>query len=294
MYEKSVADQIVESRQLIDNILNLMSSLVLNAEVSKSSSAIDQQAAIALSGLAAAGLSARADRLRQPYHFNTPQIDASRQITLSEQLALLEQINPRLFPIWSELFENGRKAYEQSIEGNISHHGNPYARAFSYYVDIFASGAILDIGTGPFGIPSYLQGFPSASVFGVEPLSQVGGGTAQILQSLNEFLPWRDGQFDTVVSGTSLDHVFSLEASLAEVKRVLKPDGLYLIWLGSITGAPAFDETQQIFKPIDDFHLFHFDRNWIEPILTKKFQIADVTIVPQVGFDHVFYCLKNM
>jgi ubiquinone/menaquinone biosynthesis C-methylase UbiE len=85
--------------------------------------------------------------------------------------------------------------------------------------------------------------------------------------------------------------VLSIEKSLEEVCRVLVPQGRYLVWLGSIPGAAAYDPKRTDFTPADHFHLFHFDRKWIEPIFAKYFEFLDVTIIPQVGFDHVFYCL---
>src|SRR5262249_27455746 len=113
----------------------------------------------------------------------------------------------------------------------------------------------------------------------------------EFVRGFNEFLPWPDQAFNTVVSGTSLDHVISLERALAEVKRVLASDGRYLVWLASVPGAPSYIENSVNTKAIDDFHMFHFDRVWIEPLFEKYFTIADATVVSQPGFDHVFYCL---
>jgi len=116
----------------------------------------------------------------------------------------------------------------------------------------------------------------------------------QVRRGFNEFIPWADCQFETVVSGTSLDHVLSLEKSLQEVRRVLKPSGRYLVWIASIPGAAEFKEHAGDWKPVDAYHLFHFDRVWVEPLFEKYFNIADVTIVKQPGFDHVFYCLTPL
>jgi SAM-dependent methyltransferase len=277
----------------INNIQNLIEYSVHNINHNLFKLSLDLQTLNSMSALSAAGIAARSRKLRAPYHFNTPKIDQDRVLDLDAQLATLQRMKPVLFEVWHKLFDNGRKAYETSVAGNLSHFGNPYARAFSFYIETFAQGTILDIGTGPLGIPTYLSSFPSEAVFGVEPLAQFGDGNSSIFCGLNEFLPWHDSQFDTVISGTSLDHVFSLQKSLEEVRRVLKPDGLYLLWISSIAGSPAFNENQERFEAIDDFHLFHFDREWIEPILKDHFSIADVYIIPQAGYDNVFYCLKN-
>jgi len=141
-------------------------------------------------------------------------------------------------------------------------------------------------------MPSYLSTRLPKTFSGLEPLPYIGYSKDRVQQGFNELLPWEDNQFDTVVSGTSLDHVLSLEISLKEVFRVLKPSGKYLVWLASIPNAPPFDEKADEFNAIDEFHLFHFDKIWIEPIFEKNFfEISDVTTISQPGFDHVFYCL---
>jgi hypothetical protein len=72
---------------------------------------------------------------------------------------------------------------------------------------------------------------------------------------------------------------------------VLRPEGKYVVWLASIPGAAPFDEKAPNIAAIDRFHLFHFDRMWIEPLFERYFDIDDITVVPQPGFDHVFYCM---
>jgi ubiquinone/menaquinone biosynthesis C-methylase UbiE len=140
-------------------------------------------------------------------------------------------------------------------------------------------------------LPSYLSHYDTSLISGLEPLEPTGPIDFEYVRGFNEFLPWPDGSFNTIVSGTSLDHVISLEQSLTEVKRVLSPNGRYLVWLASVPGAPAYDESAICPQPIDDFHMFHFDRVWVEPLFERFFKIQDVTVVGQPGFDHVFYCL---
>lgn len=242
--------------------------------------------------LLAAGLTARAERLRRERdHADIGEAHA-RHLPFEDALRRLEALNPRLYPIWSKLFENGARAYAEDHTGSCSHREHRYALLFGAYTEIYGHGRILDIGCGPRGLPSYLATRRPALVYGLEPLPLLEQPSFAVARGFNEFLPWDDAQFDTVVSGTSLDHVLSLEASLAEVSRVLKPDGRYLVWLASIAGAPAFDERSPDAQAIDDFHLFHFDRAWIEPIFERHFEIVDVTTLPQPGFDHVFYCLR--
>lgn len=59
-----------------------------------------------------------------------------------------------------------------------------------------------------------------------------------------ETLPFRDGAFDLVVSGLSLQHVDDLPGTLAQVRRILKPDGLLL---ASLLGGATLHELREAF-----------------------------------------------
>jgi len=204
----------------------------------------------------------------------------------------LRSLSPNSYEVWRNLFESGKTSYYEQREASCSHRDQWYARLFGAYVDIHAFGRLLDVGCGPHGLPSYLSHYDASLVSGLEPLEATGPVNFEFVRGFNEFLPWPDQAFNTVVSGTSLDHVISLERALAEVRRVLTPEGRYLVWLASVPGAPAYVENAADAKAIDDFHMFHFDRLWIEPLFEKYFTIADVTVISQPGFDHVFYSLQ--
>jgi SAM-dependent methyltransferase len=242
--------------------------------------------------LKVAGLAARSARLQAEANITVPNFKPARPHSFDESLRRLEALNPTLFPVWRELFENGAKSYVEERLGSCSHREHEYARLFGAYLEIYGHGRILDIGCGPYRLPSYLAARKAGMICGVEPLPMIEPAAFEIVRGFNEFLPWDEAQFDTVVSGTSLDHVMSLDVSLQEVRRVLKTKGKYIVWLASIPGAAPFNELSSDFKAIDSFHLFHFDRKWAEPLFEKYFCIDDITIVPQVGFDHVFYCMS--
>lgn len=242
--------------------------------------------------LSVSGLVARAARLARP-DVLPPALRQKRDSrTFDEDIEALNQLEPAIFPIWLRLFENARRSYYEQREASCSHRTHKYALLFGYYLEIYASGKILDIGCGPHGKPSYLSTWPSSAIAGIDPLKSLGEPNFELARGFNEFLPWDDASFDTVLSGTSLDHVLSIEKSMSEVVRVLKPGGRYLVWLASIKGAPPYQPGAPNFAPIDDFHLFHFDRSWIEPIFERYFNFLDVTVIAQPGFDHVFYCMQ--
>jgi ubiquinone/menaquinone biosynthesis C-methylase UbiE len=92
-----------------------------------------------------------------------------------------------------------------------------------------AYGLSLDLGTGTGrNLPLFE---PGARVIGVDPYRPVlerarrRAPRARIVQAEAERLPFRDGVFDTVVSGSVLCSVADPVAALGEVRRVLRPGG---------------------------------------------------------------------
>lgn len=238
-----------------------------------------------------AGLTARSARLQAEATMIVPAFKPASGLPFEEALHRLEQVNPELYAVWRPLFENGAKSYVEERLGSCSHREHKYALLFGAYLEVYGHGRILDIGCGPYHLPSYLTTRNPAMLCGLEPLPMLEPAAFEVVRGFNEFLPWGDAQFDVVVSGTSLDHVMSLDLALQEVKRVLKHGGKYIVWLASVPGAEPFNEKSMNFTSIDKFHLFHFNRTWIEPLFEQYFYIDDITILPEYSFDHVFYCM---
>lgn len=208
-------------------------------------------------------------------------------------LAEFEVLNPALFPIWRELFENGAEAYAETKIGNCSHNDLESALLFRDVIDTFARGTALDIGCGPYDIPSYLKSFSPQSICGLEPLPLLVAPSYCVERGFGERIPWGDASFDNVVSGAALDHAFSVDKTLAEVKRVLKPKGKFFLWIASIPGSEEFVENNSKYIPIDKFHVFHFDQKWLDPKLDIAFKRLEKFVIHSAQFDHVFYVLEN-
>lgn len=204
-----------------------------------------------------------------------------------------EVLNPALFPIWRELFENGAKAYAETKIGNCSHNDLEPALLFRDVIDSFAKGTVLDIGCGPYDIPSYLKSFSPQSICGLEPLPLLVKPSYCVERGFGERIPWKDASFDNVVSGAALDHAFSVDKTLAEVKRVLKSNGKFFLWIASIPGAEEFVETKAEYTPIDSFHVFHFDQKWLDLKLDAVFKRLEKFVIHDAQYDHVFYVLEN-
>lgn len=92
---------------------------------------------------------------------------------------------------------------------------------------------ILEIGNGPVGMISH---FPGHVRIGVDPLERYFQGkkallsardpTVHYLEGKGEELPLADDFFDLVISDNCIDHVVRPGDVLAEIRRVMKPDGL--------------------------------------------------------------------
>ena len=59
-----------------------------------------------------------------------------------------------------------------------------------------------------------------------------------------EQIPFEDNFFDVVSAFNSLDHVADVHATISEIKRVLKPGGLFLL-LTDVNHDPTYSEPQK-------------------------------------------------
>jgi SAM-dependent methyltransferase len=102
-------------------------------------------------------------------------------------------------------------------------------------------GRTLDVGCGQ---KPYEQHFRSAGYVGLEidtPENRAGKKADQFYDGMT--FPFRDGEFDSVISSQVFEHVFEPDAHLEEVQRVLKPGGLFLLTVPFV-----WDEHEQ---PVD-------------------------------------------
>jgi hypothetical protein len=64
-----------------------------------------------------------------------------------------------------------------------------------------------------------------------------------------------------------------------------------LLWIGFNPGAPKYDSQNLSLIGADEFHLFHFDILWFEPMLAEIFEMVDRIHLQKTGYSHVMYCL---
>jgi SAM-dependent methyltransferase len=113
------------------------------------------------------------------------------------------------------------------------HYRGIFTDGFGLDASFFAGKRMLDIGCGPRGSLEWAD--MAAVRVGVDPLAdeylRMGADrhTMRYEAANAERLPFPDASFDVVSSLNSLDHVDDVEATVAEILRVLAPGGTVLL-----------------------------------------------------------------
>lgn len=90
--------------------------------------------------------------------------------------------------------------------------------------------SVLDVGSGVFTPPEYLMEGAAAEIIGVDPMPPESTPQFQLVGAFAEFLPFAAKLFDVVTAITSTDHFIDLDNALREIRRVLKPGGVFYVW----------------------------------------------------------------
>jgi ubiquinone/menaquinone biosynthesis C-methylase UbiE len=100
--------------------------------------------------------------------------------------------------------------------------------------------ACLDLGCGPGGFLTLaapmcgrivgVDVVPSFAQQCEQQIERAGLTNASVILNTNPRLPFDDAEFDRVLMVDTIHHLEDVEATLAEVHRVLKPDGTFLIF----------------------------------------------------------------
>lgn len=141
--------------------------------------------------------------------------------------------------------------------------------------------AILDIGCGPTCTARFLE---NGRKIYLDPLMQSyqkhyrdSLPEAGKVCAMAEMVPAANKTFDMVVSFNALDHMFDPRAVLSEVRRVLKPDGVFV--LGIFLHSPPLAAIRRFidrFLPFarEDAHPYSYTLNRIRALLEREFEIA--------------------
>lgn len=142
-----------------------------------------------------------------------------------------------------------------------------------------ARGRVLDAACGVgYGAPLLLQSTSVTSYTGVDVAQDAldiasrdfAAPGRQFVQGDVYSLPFPDGSFDTIVSLETIEHLDNPARALAEFKRVLAPDGLFL---GSVP-SKAFEEACRDAYGANEFHKSEFDDSALRTLIHGTFDHA--------------------
>jgi SAM-dependent methyltransferase len=165
-----------------------------------------------------------------------------------------------------------------------------YTTHFGLTPDFYAEKRVLDIGCGPRGSLEWAHA--ARERVGVDPLAKKYrklGTHVHAMRYVNagaESIPLPDQHFDVVVAFNSLDHVENVSQAIAEIKRVTKPGGLFLL-IVEINHPPTNTEPLTLGWDIIDEFLDCF-----ELIEQRSYEVGDHNLYRQLQ-RHALYDHSN-
>ena len=194
----------------------------------------------------------------------------------SVYLEKFKNLYPHLYDVWASVnFGESVNIYRENPESSCAVGRRFNAQLFAGFAAPYLQGRVLDIGCGPYAVPNYLEGYPVELISGLDPLEPFEPHPFEFVQGFAEFLPWEDDTFDVVIAATSLDHVLSLELAFSEIRRVLQPGGLLLVWDWFGDDYKTYRPESQTPQLIDKYHLFNFNEKWFEELINDHFTIVE-------------------
>ena len=133
---------------------------------------------------------------------------------------------------------------------------------------------VLDLACGE-GYGSYMLATTAADVVGVDINDEVIAHANEIYKKSNlsfiagemtQVLFHDDFTFDVIVCFEALEHIDKQEELLHEIKRLLRPDGIFIV---STPNKPVYSENGTRQNP---FHLKELDLNQFQKLLKNKFR----------------------
>jgi SAM-dependent methyltransferase len=169
----------------------------------------------------------------------------------------LRTLLPEKFKERHELGYWRKKLQKESGRLGHRHYERFYTTFFGIEREFYAGKRIVDIGCGPRGSLEWAD--MAAERVGVDSLAneykKLGTDRHKMtyVDAGAESIPFPDAHFDAAFSFNSLDHVHDLERAIGEIKRIVKPGGLFLL-LTEVNHAATATEPQCFsFDVVDRF-----------------------------------------
>ncbi len=216
------------------------------------------------------------------------------RLPVAEAFRRLEAAAPLNWQLFLDCLKRGTDSYRDLPPGSCSTEAHPQALLFKAFLRPYLRGWVLDVGCGPQAVPFYLTGYPCDRICGVDPISQPEDHPFRFVPGVGEFLPFDDGVFDVVISGTTLDHYYLLDRGLESAFRVLKPGGHLVAWITEFKGSPAYDPYRVAMKAAyDEEHLYHIDREWFLPLMKSIGFNAVEVLHFELPFNYLFMSFEK-
>ncbi|HEY0790379.1 MAG TPA: class I SAM-dependent methyltransferase [Chthoniobacterales bacterium] len=202
---------------------------------------------------------------------------------------LRNRVEARLFPVHYK--ERHEIAYWKSRLATEAQLGNEsyvqfYTSSFDLEPGFYAGKRILDIGCGPRGSLEWAD--MAAERVGLDPLVpsylKIGADRHKMayVAASSDAIPFATEHFDVVCAFNSLDHVAHLEKTVAEIKRVTRSGGLFLL-ITEVNHPPS--ATEPINLPWSITAAFADKFSLLEE---KRYEIGNHDIYRQIAMDNRF------
>ncbi len=162
-------------------------------------------------------------------------------------------LNSNKIERWKKLQKLEHLTYLQSIDGFgvMSVDSYDVANMFGDVLRQRLNGLCLDVGCGLLPCPAYMKNQKNIKFIGIDPFEDKVKRKFKFVYGIGEFLPFRDGTFDSVIFSSTIDHMIDPRLSIKEAYRVLKDNGILLIW---------FTCRKDIHNKKDRFHQWQFNK----------------------------------
>ena len=180
-------------------------------------------------------------------------------------------------------FDGQAAEYDQRDTYYYSQNGKISCRDIAAQIKGIAYGALLDVGCGTGFLIDILTKQRTAKYCGVDLSDEMirvardkGIRGAAFTVGSADRLPYPDESFDIVTCSQSFHHYPYPEKAMGEAKRVLKPDGLYILSDTGIGGLGGWIDNHILFKLMKSGDCHTTNRRGIEKMMQRAgFMIAD-------------------